>query len=278
MKKSTRIITSVIMFLMIFIQAGCGSKSTTSEPSDTDFAEQMQEASTTPYGKYPELVTYTLGKLTGSNNSNMPESDTYEDNAYTRFLRDFLNIQNKDVFEEADEQYDSSVTMAIQSGNMPDIMIVSDIDDVNMLVEYDMIEDLTQAYDNCMSERIKEIYAGYGDSIKDLITFDGKIMAIPETNIDDGPNLIWLRKDWMDKLGLAAPKHQSDVEYIIKQFIQAVLCVIRVFAVDADTAVSTFLISFLLHMERFRSSGLKAKMVKQSMVPFSRRPKARWHT
>ena len=200
MKKSTRIITSVIMFLMIFIQAGCGSKSTTSEPSDTDFAEQMQEASTTPYGKYPELVTYTLGKLTGSNNSNMPESDTYEDNAYTRFLRDFLNIQNKDVFEEADEQYDSSVTMAIQSGNMPDIMIVSDIDDVNMLVEYDMIEDLTQAYDNCMSERIKEIYAGYGDSIKDLITFDGKILAIPETNIDDGPNLIWLRKDWMDKL------------------------------------------------------------------------------
>ena len=220
MKKSTRIITSVIMFLMIFIQAGCGSKSTTSEPSDTDFAEQMQEASTTPYGKYPELVTYTLGKLTGSNNSNMPESDTYEDNAYTRFLRDFLNIQNKDVFEEADEQYDSSVTMAIQSGNMPDIMIVSDIDDVNMLVEYDMIEDLTQAYDNCMSERIKEIYAGYGDSIKDLITFDGKIMAIPETNIDDGPNLIWLRKDWMDKLGLAAPKNLSDVEYIIKQFIE----------------------------------------------------------
>ena len=220
MKKSTRIITSVIMFLMIFIQAGCGSKSTTSEPSDTDFAEQMQEASTTPYGKYPELVTYTLGKLTGSNNSNMPESDTYEDNAYTRFLRDFLNIQNKDVFEEADEQYDSSVSMAIQSGNMPDIMIVSDIDDVNMLVEYDMIEDLTQAYDNCMSERIKEIYAGYGDSIKDLITFDGKIMAIPETNIDDGPNLIWLRKDWMDKLGLAAPKNLSDVEYIIKQFIE----------------------------------------------------------
>lgn len=220
MKKSTRIITSVIMLLMIFIQAGCTSKSTTSEPSDIDFAEQMKEASTTPYGKYPELVTYTLGKLTGSNNSNMPEGDTYEDNAYTRFLRDFLNIQNKDVFEEADEQYDSSVSMAIQSGNIPDIMIVSDIDDVNMLVEYDMIEDLTQAYNNCMSERIKEIYAGYGDSINDLITFDGKIMAIPETNIDDGPNLIWLRKDWMDKLGLAAPKNLSDVEYIIKQFIE----------------------------------------------------------
>lgn len=218
MKKSTRIIASAIMLFTVCMQAGCQASSTTDKLSDEEYARQMEEASTTPYGKYPELITYTLGKLTGSNNSNMPKGDTYEDNEYTRFLKDFLNIQNKDVFEEADEQYDSSVTMAIQSGNMPDIMIVSDIDDVNMLVEYGMIEDLTDAYNNCLSDKIKDIYSGYGDSVRDLISFDGKIMAIPETNIDDGPNLIWLRKDWMDKLGLAEPKNLSDVEYIIKQF------------------------------------------------------------
>ena len=62
-------------------------------------SEEMQEAETTPYGKYPELVTYTLGKMSGENNSNMPDGDTYEDNAYTRYLRDMLNVQNKDVFE-----------------------------------------------------------------------------------------------------------------------------------------------------------------------------------
>lgn len=35
--------------------------------------EQREYASTTPDGKYPELVTYTLGKMTGANNSNLPK-------------------------------------------------------------------------------------------------------------------------------------------------------------------------------------------------------------
>ena len=39
-----------------------------------------------------------------------------------------------------------------------------------------------------------------------MITFDGRSMALPETNITDGPNLIWLRKDCMDNLGQTKPK------------------------------------------------------------------------
>ena len=52
--------------------------------------EQWEYASTTPDGKYPELVTYTLGKMTGANNSNLPKGETYENNAYTRYLREYL--------------------------------------------------------------------------------------------------------------------------------------------------------------------------------------------
>ena len=85
-----------------------------------------EEAASTPYGKYPSLVTYTLGKMTGENNSNMPEGDTYEDNVYTRYLREALNIQNEDVFEESEEQYTSNVRMAIASRELPDVMVVED--------------------------------------------------------------------------------------------------------------------------------------------------------
>ena len=53
-----------------------------------------------------------------------------------------------------------------------------------------------------------------------MITFDGRIMALPETNITDGPNLIWLRKDWMDKLGLTEPETIENVVDIIKAFIE----------------------------------------------------------
>ncbi len=194
----------------------------TDNDSEASLSKEEQEikARTTPDGKYPELITYTLGKMTGANNSNLPEGEIYEDNAYTRYLLKRFNIQNEDVFEEEDEQYNVSLSVAMDASNLPDLMVVSSLEDLRQLVELDMIEDLTESYENCMTDRIKDIYASYGDSIIDGVTFDGKIMAIPETNIDEGPNLLWLRRDWMDKLGLDSPKTIEDAEEIVRAFIE----------------------------------------------------------
>ncbi len=216
-----RAIGILLVICMLSVVCSCNLKDDSEGKTidESQFKEAMETAQTTPYGKYPELITYTLGKLASKNNSNMPEGDTYENNAYTRYLREKLNIQNDNVFEEIDYNYDSSVNMAIATGKIPDIMVVSSLEDVALLAEQGLIEDLTEGYQNCTSDRIKEIYASYGDSLMDMVTFDGKIMAVPETNIAEGPNLIWLRKDWMDKLGLNAPKTMQDVEEIIRQFI-----------------------------------------------------------
>lgn len=216
-------IISCVLIINLLILCGCGDSGAT--PSTWENAETKEEyeaalytARTTPYGKYPEQLTYTLGKLSGANNSNLPDGETYENNAYTRLLNERLNVQNQDVFEAMDEQYTDSVTMVIAQNDLPDVMIVEDLDELQYLVDNDMIADLTDSYNNCMSDTIKNIYGSYGRDILDVVTFGGKIMAIPETNISDGPNLIWLRKDWMDALGLSAPRTLSDVEEIIRQF------------------------------------------------------------
>lgn len=216
-------IISCVLIINLLILCGCGDSGAT--PSTRENAETKEEyeaalytARTTPYGKYPEQLTYTLGKLSGANNSNLPDGETYENNAYTRLLNERLNVQNQDVFEAMDEQYTDSVTMVIAQNDLPDVMIVEDLDELQYLVDNDMIADLTDSYNNCMSDTIKNIYGSYGRNILDVVTFGGKIMAIPETNISDGPNLIWLRKDWMDALGLSAPRTLSDVEEIIRQF------------------------------------------------------------
>lgn len=216
-------IISCVLIINLLILCGCGDSGAT--PSTRENAETKEEyeaalytARTTPYGKYPEQLTYTLGKLSGANNSNLPDGETYENNAYTRLLNERLNVQNQDVFEAMDEQYTDSVTMVIAQNDLPDVMIVEDLDELQYLVDNDMIADLTDSYNNCMSDTIKNIYGSYGRDILDVVTFGGKIMAIPETNISDGPNLIWLRKDWMDALGLSAPRTLSDVEEIIRQF------------------------------------------------------------
>lgn len=202
------------------VLTGCNKQQT----EKTDTAEHTQEwktAETTPFGRYPEEVIYTLGKMTGMNNSNLPKGDTYEDNGYTRYLKKQLNIQNKDVFEAGEnDNYQETVSMTIASRELPDVMVVNDMDMLQLLVDNDLIEDLTQVYEDCTSSRIKDIYNSYGSEILDNVTFDGKLMALPETNIDDGPSLCWLRKDWMDKLGLDVPKTVEDVENIVHEFVQ----------------------------------------------------------
>ena len=204
---------------IMLILAGCKSPAGFVSNDNEEYNARMEEARTTPFGAYPETIEYTLGKMTSVNNSNMPENDTYTDNAYTRYIKSVINVQNVDVFEANDSQYDTNVSMVISMGSLPDIMVVSSQDEVEQLVEAGLIEDLTESYNNCISDRIRKMYESYGDSLKDMVTYDGKIMALPETNITDGPNLVWLRKDWMDKLGLSEPHTIDDVVNIVKHFI-----------------------------------------------------------
>lgn len=204
---------------IMLILAGCKSPAGFASNDNEEYNARMEEARTTPFGAYPETIEYTLGKMTSVNNSNMPENDTYTDNAYTRYIKSVINVQNVDVFEANDSQYDTNVSMVISMGSLPDIMVVSSQNEVEQLVEAGLIEDLTESYNNCISDRIRKMYESYGDSLKDMVTYDGKIMALPETNITDGPNLVWLRKDWMDKLGLSAPHTIDDVVNIVKHFI-----------------------------------------------------------
>ena len=204
---------------IMLILAGCKSPAGFASNDNEEYNARMEEARTTPFGAYPETIEYTLGKMTSVNNSNMPENDTYTDNAYTRYIKSVINVQNVDAFEANDSQYDTNVSMAISMGSLPDIMVVSSQDEVEQLVGAGLIEDLTESYNNCISDRIRKMYESYGDSLKDMVTYDGKIMALPETNITDGPNLVWLRKDWMDKLGLSEPHTIDDVVNIVKHFI-----------------------------------------------------------
>ena len=180
---------------------------------------EWEKAATSPYGAYPELVTYTLGQMNGANNSNLPGEDTYEDNAYTRYLRKMLNIQNDNVYMEREDRYDELVNILAKDQTLPDVLVISDRAILKELVENDLIEDLTDVYENCTTPRIKEMFESYGSDLWDMGSFDGRLMAIPETVTDHGPRLLWLRKDWMDELGLEEPKTLEDAFDIIESFV-----------------------------------------------------------
>lgn len=203
--------------------AGCGKEESGTTASVDVEDPAWQEAMTTPYGKYPETVVYTLGKT--ATNFDVLDGTEYEgdddvNNAWTRYLKEKLNIQNTNLFEANDgDDYEQKVSMAIVSGEIPDIMVVGDYATLKQLYENDLIADLTEVYENCASDKIKKIYDSYDGVCLETATFDGKLMGLPTTEISHGPGILWLRKDWMDKCNLAEPKTMEDIYNILQQFL-----------------------------------------------------------
>lgn len=156
-----------------------------------------EKAATTKDGR----IIITLGRQTAAD-PKLPKGDTYENNAYTRAVDKKFNVKLKDKFQASDSAgYSRQVSLAIASGDMPDMMVVSR-DEMKELYENDLIEDLTSVYNDDASSHIKSAYESYKNRPIQDATFDKKIMGLPATAGDLGPSLFWVRDDWVQKLGI----------------------------------------------------------------------------
>ncbi len=218
-KRCWLMLAAVLILLSLVLLWNHRSEGRSRVREEQDLAKAFQRAADAPTEPYPELVTYTLAKMTGENNSFMPKGDTFENNAYTRYLKKKLNVQNEDVIEiTEDDNYDLFVQHLIAEGKMPDVVLLSDLNLLERLVENDLAADLTEVYEYCTSDRIKEIYGSYGEGLLESVTFDGRLMALPSTQVYAGCNLFWVREDWRVKLGLSEPQTLQDVEDIVLAF------------------------------------------------------------
>lgn len=171
-----------------------------------------------------ESIKVSLGRQT-LQNVVFPEGDSYEDNAYTRMAEAELNIDIVDEFEANGEDYDRQVSLALSAGEIPDMMKVGTLDELKELYENDLIADLTEVYDQHASDYLKELYDSYGGRAIDNATLDGKMVALPATNGDSGPSIVWIRSDWAEQLGLKIDEDNNkcitieELEMVAKEFL-----------------------------------------------------------
>lgn len=192
--------------VLIISLTGCSGKNTTNNAGDKKSGQKTETMGDTketdgPFGAYAEEITYSLGRQT-IQNPKLPDGDTYENNAYIRYVKERLNATAVDAFEANGEDYDRQVSLAIASEDLPDMMKIGSKDILDELVENDMVEDLTEVYSTYASDYLKDIYASYDERCLSTATYDGKLMALPGTNVDSAPNEVWIRQDWIDKTGL----------------------------------------------------------------------------
>ena len=199
--------------------AGCGK--TSEENTQTTAVKEAEGTAKEdlPFSKYAETVTVHLG---GSMNPNakIPDGMSYEDNSYTRFLKDDLNIKVVYDWVASSSDYDEKMNLCIGSGTIPEMMNVN-ATQYRALLKYDMIQPLDQYFEDYASDKLKGFVKSGGEELKKCITNDkGEMMAIPAPAITAGGiNEMWIRQDWLDNLGLEVPRTWDEMAAVAEAFV-----------------------------------------------------------
>lgn len=235
--KVKQIFSMLLIMAMVVSLSACGSSKDTNETSSTtgtntstsNTDETKSEPVDLAYEPYDEELKITIGRLASQHTtSTLYEGDTLENNPYTRYVKEKLNISFENVIEADGDDYKNQIALATASGDIPEKFTVTSYDTLVDLVENDLIYDMTEYYDKYASDYYKSLYDSYEGRTVDMVTFDGKMMALPGTNADNSvPVLCWVRKDWLDKLSLNPDEDGDlcitvdDIEKVAKQFIDS---------------------------------------------------------
>lgn len=172
------------------------------------------------YTPYEETVTFSKMVTSGYQDwANFKEGDDITHNGYVRYVEEQLNVTPTVAWETDANNEKQKVSLAIASGEIPDVMTV-DRTVFRQLVDNNLVEDMTEAYEKCISPFLKEQYDQYGETLFKHVTVDGKMMGIPGTRITDLHSILWVRQDWLDKLNLEYPKTVDEIEAVAKAFME----------------------------------------------------------
>jgi putative aldouronate transport system substrate-binding protein len=141
------------------------------------------------------------------------EGDTIENNPWTRMMKELSDTDFKvswtwSTGDEAQTKYN----LGMASNDLPDFMETIPASIFLSMVEADMLEDVTDAIDMYASDRWKAAWAEYGEDAWTWVSYNGRKYALPHAaNANQNDSILWYRKDWLDKLGLAAPKTVTEL-------------------------------------------------------------------
>ncbi|WP_168121437.1 extracellular solute-binding protein [Paenibacillus sp. HB172176] len=194
-----------------------GATTAPSSSAETPAATTAADEVIDPFAKFDEPTEISIGRAIDPNYK-YDGSDTAEDNVYTRWLSDKYNIVVKHAWEAAQgNDYQQKVSLAISSNDLPDALVVNETQ-LRQMVKAGQLADLQEVYDQYASPELKAVYDS-NPGLLDSVTFDGKLYALPETTLPSAP-MTWIRKDWLDELGLEAPKSLDDLKAIAQAFIE----------------------------------------------------------
>jgi len=180
-----------------------------------------------PFGKYDPAITVhfvrdTDDTLDANYFSQFPDK-TMTDNLWTDLYRDELGIiVEYDWIVKGGDEYDQKLNIALATGEIPEFVSLEKPLQVKQLAEAGLIMPLDDVYEQYASELTKSVLMETGTAPFDAATIDGKLYALPE--VDSTlmlADVIWIRTDWLEQLGLAEPKTMDELVAVMEAFCAA---------------------------------------------------------
>ncbi|WP_255570168.1 extracellular solute-binding protein [Cohnella sp. CFH 77786] len=146
--------------------------------------------------------------------------ETLTDNRWSRLYEQVLGMKIKYDWIEKGELFRQKLGVSLASGDIPDVVKVS-AQQLRQLSNAGLIQDLSEVYDKFATPLTKRILSQEGTGPFDSGTIDGKLMGIPETNSSYEQALfLWIRTDWLKRLGMQPPRTMNDLMEISKAFTE----------------------------------------------------------
>lgn len=195
------------------------SDSTTSSDVTSEVEVTGDDAA---FAKFSEPVDVHIGMSVDPTDKTLPEGDSPGDNQYTRYLKDNYNINViVDWTAAQGENYNQKVSLAIASGSLPDGLVVNDRTYMVKAAKSGLLYDITDLFEETASTQVKGIMDSTEGRAMENASYDGKMVSLPNITVDtDGVHVLFVRKDWLDKLELPIPKTLSDIEKTAKAFME----------------------------------------------------------
>lgn len=146
------------------------------------------------------------------------------DIAKSQFTKEYEELTNMKIEWRLHPQnvINQQVTLALQSGNLPDIIAGASIDDETML-QYSSTGTFVELTKDLIKEWAPNVYETYNnnpDAWKTTVTSNGKMYAFAGLSKDwnFAQHYLWVRTTWLNKLGISKPKTMDEFYNMLKAF------------------------------------------------------------
>lgn len=221
---SKRLLSLILALLIIAGVTACGANTPSTSDTSGTAASPGSEATSSggavdPLGKYEQPITISWSIMT-SQVQKFHDQDTYENNQWSRLIKDRLNVDLKIAFsaDGSTDAYKNKLNAIIASGDLPDIFKSQDVNVFKQLQQNGQLADLTDVFNTYATDEVKAYQTRYADSFNG-VTVDGGLYGIPRMNDNfHEASYLWIRDDWLKNTNSQPPKTMDEFVALAKKF------------------------------------------------------------